>query len=741
MLTLVCGINMSLRCRTAIFGLVALICFSSSDYASAQGLRLEDPAVYEQIPERPRPRSELLLKKVDLSSMMPTPASQGNQGSCSGWAIAYATRSYYSAAENGTKPRSPSEILSPAFQYNSTYWKPNNIGQNCMEAGASLYSGMQHLKTVGALPMSERPYNQNVCNVENTSTMSTDEIILSSRYRIPDFKSNSDNSIIAIRQSLGAGHPVVVGVKTPSDWQGNFKQTVGSVYTYNNSTGFTDGGHAMVAVGYDNELQAIKLMNSWGPSWGNNGFVWLSNKSYEEMRLTYRSHDGTKSLPIYSVSELKPAIDPNRELIQDKQDAISDKPSWMAAYTFASKTAESFQNLEIDFSTIEENKVVVAGRGCTESVEEYTSLLREYSEDYLFRMKSDPWPVCQVDEYFNNFTNDTTIEVHVLSKSVSEFGDTKQVRSIEVEYIDGEKIEEEDDFFELEPEIDSDKTPVFYDGEQVAVDVVAPNAHKFLQLYYVSAHSGAKMIYSGKLPSSGANESKRLSLGKVESNNLTKIKRLTLTGPNYGHEAFVAVTGPAPFLDENLFQRNTENHGFLEALSSQHFDRDSIKDQFSYAAFPLTLVEKHVDTKSTRQWLITEDEYRSLVTNNSVDANKLPNIRSIEILGDKDGPKIEIVSPDVEGKVIGDNVVLEARFIPQEGRKVIADTLKVKYKTPISWFNVTKRVKEQAVVYNSEGIKSAPLSLPKGKHRLKVSLEDDEGSLGKIEIRLEVDGE
>jgi hypothetical protein len=36
------------------------------------------------------------------------------------------------------------------------------------------------------------------------------------------------------------------------------------------------GGHAMAIVGYDDELQAFKLVNSWGPDWGLSGFGWIS---------------------------------------------------------------------------------------------------------------------------------------------------------------------------------------------------------------------------------------------------------------------------------------------------------------------------------------------------------------------------------------------------------------------------------------------------------------------------------
>ena len=46
--------------------------------------------------------------------------------------------------------------------------------------------------------------------------------------------------------------------------------------------GTKPGGHAMVIVGYDDNLAytggtgAFKVLNSWGTDWGNSGYFWLT---------------------------------------------------------------------------------------------------------------------------------------------------------------------------------------------------------------------------------------------------------------------------------------------------------------------------------------------------------------------------------------------------------------------------------------------------------------------------------
>jgi C1A family cysteine protease len=40
-------------------------------------------------------------------------------------------------------------------------------------------------------------------------------------------------------------------------------------------TGADTTGHSMVLVGYDDARSAFRLMNSFGPNWGDNGYAWI----------------------------------------------------------------------------------------------------------------------------------------------------------------------------------------------------------------------------------------------------------------------------------------------------------------------------------------------------------------------------------------------------------------------------------------------------------------------------------
>lgn len=58
-----------------------------------------------------------------------------------------------------------------------------------------------------------------------------------------------------------------------------FDYQAGQVWTPQDSN--TVGGHAMCIVGYDDAKQAFKVRNSWGPYWGEDGYVWIGYEAFE----------------------------------------------------------------------------------------------------------------------------------------------------------------------------------------------------------------------------------------------------------------------------------------------------------------------------------------------------------------------------------------------------------------------------------------------------------------------------
>ncbi|TAH06049.1 MAG: T9SS C-terminal target domain-containing protein [Sphingobacteriia bacterium] len=71
----------------------------------------------------------------------------------------------------------------------------------------------------------------------------------------------------------------------------------GGIWT--NNSGVSHGRHATCIVGFDDVRQQLKIQNSWGASWGDNGYYWVPysfvlNNCFEEVYILYGS---TPSVP------------------------------------------------------------------------------------------------------------------------------------------------------------------------------------------------------------------------------------------------------------------------------------------------------------------------------------------------------------------------------------------------------------------------------------------------------------
>lgn len=73
--------------------------------------------------------------------------------------------------------------------------------------------------------------------------------------------------------------PVVFG----TNWYGSMMDTDALGYIRIKSGSFIVGGHAYMVKGVNVKKQALRVINSWGRSWGQNGLAWLSFTDAERL--------------------------------------------------------------------------------------------------------------------------------------------------------------------------------------------------------------------------------------------------------------------------------------------------------------------------------------------------------------------------------------------------------------------------------------------------------------------------
>jgi hypothetical protein len=239
----------------------------------AMGLERADPATYRALPEVPQFRA-FYPPAWDLSPMLPPPGDQGRQGSCTAWAVGYAARSYYLKRDFAADVSQAENILSPAFIYNSLRVPPGNCA-----GGTSIAKALDLLQAAGGVPLNALPYDPADCSaLPSAETLSE----FSSRFRIKGYRRVEGSNEDDVKGLLYSGNPVIFAIDIPPEFD-----------TYGLGSGVIDDitdrgpsfGHAMVLVGYDDTRQAYRFVNSWGLSWGDHGFGWLSYRTADKLWL------------------------------------------------------------------------------------------------------------------------------------------------------------------------------------------------------------------------------------------------------------------------------------------------------------------------------------------------------------------------------------------------------------------------------------------------------------------------
>ncbi|WP_421762249.1 C1 family peptidase [Devosia sp.] len=223
------------------------------------GATASDPVKVRGLAVTPEFR-DFLPEMVDLSQYFPVPGDQGNQGSCTGWAVGYAARAYYAAAVEDRRIALPQSIPSPAFLYNQNVGVPGDC-----ESGSSNILALDTLKYGGALSLADYPYDPDRCDVPSSG-----QIAAATDFKIADYRQVDFTRVDQIKGELADGNPVIIRI-VPDDAFDNLWDKPRAVW--HSPPLAEDGfGHAITLVGYNEAKQTFKFINSWGPDWSDGGY-------------------------------------------------------------------------------------------------------------------------------------------------------------------------------------------------------------------------------------------------------------------------------------------------------------------------------------------------------------------------------------------------------------------------------------------------------------------------------------
>ena len=248
--------------------LIALGCQSSDSPTPDEqnkGMILNSPNALEVVPEADIDQESFKLP-ASFTLEGPPIISQQSTSKCVAFSGAYYILSMY----NGLASTNNDVAMSPEFPY-AQYKKTNN-DNNCSD-GAFLFNeggdkGLAEiLRTVGTTTWNQTPFvNSKVCTINNSTQVTqaaTNKV--DGYYRLDKAEYNNINEI---KTWLYGGYPLWFAVNVEDNWD-----KIGTG-TWKHSSGKAEP-HAMVIVGYDDAKKALKIANSWGTNWGENGYGWV----------------------------------------------------------------------------------------------------------------------------------------------------------------------------------------------------------------------------------------------------------------------------------------------------------------------------------------------------------------------------------------------------------------------------------------------------------------------------------
>lgn len=262
--------------------LIILIAVLANTTLLGQGLIFDSISFKEQ-QEYPIDRAALPTQS-SLEIYLPAFYMQSG-GTCVAMSLALARTIMFARANKITdKATITKNQMSPYFLY---YYGRNKNDFECSE-GMNPIVALKVAKEIGFEKMikieypNHYPYTANYLCPNNYDFLppETELHLKNARsFRISDFFVMK--SLTQIKSALSKGFPVILAMQIPesfdkcnsTNWQSKSDES-------RNSTTY---GHAMVAVGYDDNLNggSIRIANSWGPKWADNGKVWIKYSEFE----------------------------------------------------------------------------------------------------------------------------------------------------------------------------------------------------------------------------------------------------------------------------------------------------------------------------------------------------------------------------------------------------------------------------------------------------------------------------
>jgi C1A family cysteine protease len=201
-----------------------------------------------------------LPASADLRSQCPPVYDQGELGSCTANAIAAAIE--FDRMKQGLPDFVPSRLF---VYYNERAME----GTVDSDSGAAIRDGIKSVNRQGACSETEWPYDISKFTVKPSPQCYKDALL----DKALKYQSVSRN-LNQMKSCLASGLPFVFGFTVYESFESDEVARTGIV-PMPQSDEQVLGGHAVIAVGYQDAQQCFIVRNSWSDQWGDNGYCYM----------------------------------------------------------------------------------------------------------------------------------------------------------------------------------------------------------------------------------------------------------------------------------------------------------------------------------------------------------------------------------------------------------------------------------------------------------------------------------
>lgn len=201
------------------------------------------------------------IGKIDLRLKCPKVYDQGSLGSCTANAIS-------GAYEFDMMKEEEKEIFTPSrlFIYYNERKMEGNISE---DSGAEIRDGIKSVNKEGVCNEEEWPYD-----ISKFTNEPGKELYDEAKHHLAVKYERVKQDLKHMKECLVEGYPFVFGFQVYESFESDEVAKTGNMPIPKEGEELL-GGHAIMAVGYDDDKEVIIVRNSWGDSWGDRGYFYM----------------------------------------------------------------------------------------------------------------------------------------------------------------------------------------------------------------------------------------------------------------------------------------------------------------------------------------------------------------------------------------------------------------------------------------------------------------------------------